>query len=1485
MEITKPIRRSFADEHVIGVDPPMRPSQPDVWRRRINAFSGRAVSDRALTAEQALRSGMQRLYGLSLTPGVVAGMEVLPAAGAIGAAPAEAAIRIEPGFGLARSGEDVSLGRTVHLAIGRLPVISRVDGEGESGTSEGEGAATASGMRLRPELPRGIRRSLSEIVTGEDADALPRAGVIVAQPIVAEMIGRPLDDCRPDPRDDPYIDLQRVDGVRLAIYLWPSEMLALDGGADYAMPSRGPAWRNRLAAAIFGVEALFTPDEGHPWEAWGVPLALAGFDPEWNLEFVDRHAVVRSGGTPRSRGKTGIAGGDDRLWQARLDQFTGQLGELPSLDAATLQETFERLPPVGLLPAAMFDPFLRKQHFFPGGFDVDAAPVAYSSLDLALAECAGLAPIDRGDPDAVEMLVPVPDEFYEPHLLRTEKPDSRFGVAIRELREARTEALVRRQMARRRYDRLLETVTGRVQGWPDADLPLEEDSPSPYVQVPVEVTRTRRFTEQSAKRSHELLRANATLTVSSGDTIWFWVRLHDSAKMTGLSLRLGFEKHTSGAPTFQKGVYWGAPDVMPIASDGGLEARRIGDLPARGGWIRLEVPAEAAWDANGGSLSGFSIDSVEFTQRGGDVEWASFGKLDGQGQIFTYLADDAPAGARLTVDQSGDGWPWQTVEGREHLSVPDFGTMLVGDVRHATALDAFRAQWNQPFLKDDLDAVDEGGIGAFLDSIDARLKATNDAIDLGFVRARSDIYRVRQIMLGSDAASRLVTSPALADLAVRDESARATSEKIGNFLENAIKRAPDAGSFDILDTRIKTTPAPSEAMFSAGIMTLNIDRMALFAPTPAPAPAPAPTFTPLLLATPMMMTAALPTATASPSPAPASAPALSTRTTLATGSTLSSGTFLSSNVLSAPSFLPPKSISSIALERDVTRYTALDVQRQIPVAGLVERTVSVAERLKPQPAVQALQYAIGSKAAVIRTLKGLSGVLAGRPVGIPLGDLPIAGFHHKDDTDRAPTLDELLADQETGSKTFVDLDTMPTSQEGKHEADYFSLAVEAIDNSIAIMRLVEGRVALFEELASSLGQLKNDILASSNEAGVFLRQIDTDVAELRHDLGTAERLRAEENARVAAVNERRARILSEKVKGVAWRRKRHADVHDELPVVACDSGLVETPLAVCRRDHPDVPAEVHDYAQMLREVPVSWFPHIAAMIERIDRLDAIRRTIETVRERAIIARSFAPLPAVSSSQRFLGSVHQAIAVGRQKVESRRIAVSALNLAILPQLTLAQAQTQVKAVATLGDLLTGTHNKPDISRAANELLEAVAGTGSCLQESFGEVAPAVRLAWAETLSEFDRPAPLHSLSALPRWSEVPAQLRRTLQSFVDFLFAQVDFQNEDARDAMNEFVRVCLLMAAHAPVDKIIPARLVEPAPARVGSRLTLALDVSRVRTGMLTLVRDDRDRIVSQAVVEDISEGIVRARITQLHSAITTIDPSMRFELAGTKLR
>ena len=195
----------------------------------------------------------------------------------------------------------------------------------------------------------------------------------------------------------------------------------------------------------------------------------------------------------------------------------------------------------------------------------------------------------------------------------------------------------------------------------------------------------------------------------------------------------------------------------------------------------------------GGTLAGFAINAVEFTQRGGDVEWASFGKEDSAGLVYTYIADDAPAGATLTAEgEAAPGWPWTTVPGSEDFSVPDFGTIVTRDVRRAGALDTFRAKWKQEFLEGDLNSVDENGIGSFLAAVDARLSATNDAIDLGFVRARSDIYRVRQIMLGADAASRLVTSPALADLALRDEGARATSKGISEFLIQALTRTPDS---------------------------------------------------------------------------------------------------------------------------------------------------------------------------------------------------------------------------------------------------------------------------------------------------------------------------------------------------------------------------------------------------------------------------------------------------------------------------------------------------------------------------------------------------------------------------------------------------------------------------------------------------------------------------------------------------------------------
>src|SRR5439155_26003305 len=120
------------------------------------------------------------------------------------------------------------------------------------------------------------------------------------------------------------------------------------------------------------------------------------------------------------------------------------------------------------------------------------------------------------------------------------------------------------------------------------------------------------------KRGHVMTGANATLTVSASDIIWCWVCVRDRSRLTGLSLRLGTGSKGDSA-NFTKGVFWGAADAMPIASETtGLDKRRVGDVPDANLWVRFEVPASDAWDPSGGTLDGFVLNAVEFTQRGGD---------------------------------------------------------------------------------------------------------------------------------------------------------------------------------------------------------------------------------------------------------------------------------------------------------------------------------------------------------------------------------------------------------------------------------------------------------------------------------------------------------------------------------------------------------------------------------------------------------------------------------------------------------------------------------------------------------------------------------------------------------------------------------------------------------------------------------------------------------------------------------------------------
>lgn len=1471
MRIVSAIDGPLKDEHVIDVDPPLRPELPGVWRRRLNPFTGRALSDKALAAEQEVRAGVQRLRGQSVTAGIVNGLDLLLEPGARGAKPDKALFQLLPGSGLTQGGEDVVLGSPRRLAFGDLPVYARVDhldaiaaDEPATPPAPASGAASPSETlpggayaNLRPALPRRMGPQLKTLIGAAAAAGLPRVAILVAEPITATILGRPdADACPRDPRDDPYDDLQLIDGCRLSLYLWPSEITAVSGGADYSLPSPGPGQRNRLAYRVFAVERGALPTEIHPWEKLGTPLALVAFNDDWSLNFVDRAAVARLGGQPNPRTPLAPFSGAAVLWQARVAQFVEQLAELDDLKPATLTAAFRQLPPVGFLPRAVIDLATRRQTFFPPGFTLNAVPVPLEHIDLVVRESASLAPLNLDTPDTVELLVPVPERVYEPGLLEIATVDPDFAKAMARYTADRTRWLVRREMVRRRRDLLMDGATGQRAAWRADDLPAAETLPYPATRGPVTCTRVRRITAGAAVKAHKMSGAGSSLEIAADDRLYVWVRVVDAANLTSLSLKAGAGSTADGGGDFSYAVYWGAPDSLPPMPGADPAILKRGALPPTGAWTRLDIPASAAWGMTGKTLVGAKLNGLDFGQKGGTVEWGPVGKLTASGAEVVYLGDDAPPAATLRGDSAAPAiLPWPFVPaGFDAAPLEDaYGTVEAGGVRSISALGAFQARWPQPFLTADFDLLNEVGIDGFIAALDARLKATNDAIDLGFVRARADIYRVRSYMLGADAASRLVTSPALADLAVREEGARAKSLDLSTFVKAAyqtdFRRDPNAP----LETKAPTAPggAPGVAAIAAVA---------------------APAFTPMvfnsgltlgLMAQPMLFAQ------------PVAAAAQPKTATFAASSAAVSNLSLSGILATTP--------------KATINYR--DIQAQLALPGRIERTVSVAERLKPAPAVEAHTYALEGKYTVLSTIAGLIDTAAGatRPKGIALGDLPAPGFSYRPAGAPPPgrvknTVGDVIQDRNKveSLREYDDLDDLKESV-AKHEADYFNASVRAIDNTVAMMRLVEGRVELYNRLIADAHDVREQLDALIAQTDARLRNIGVELEEARHDVGVASALLAEEQIRVDELNARRARILEDHARMVMFRRPRGAGRIHVLPTSPASAALVESPVTVCLREHEAVPEEVREFAALLREAPVNWFPAIAAQLQLLDRLDAARAALLAMRQRAATPPWILQMVKADGAPKLLQAVHTAFTAQQALLDQRRAFALQLDFAVVASLDLAVAQREIGARASLADLIAGDHNRPALARQAASEVEAVGQVAACLHESFGEAPPIIRLAWAELLSAFDNPAPLSRLAGLPRWNELPLELKRTQQGFVDWLFSRIDRGNPNAEAAVNELVRVCLLMAAHAPVDRILPAHLVGAVKAQVGTRLDLAVDIRHARIGMVAMIRADDGKAVAHAVIDDIADGVARARITQTYLPAATIPAGLRIDLTAAR--
>jgi hypothetical protein len=1513
MKILRGIAAPVGGEHVLTTVPPLGPyatsgAGEPALRKRLNLFAQRSLTHVALTDEQHSRIADAQRLGQAVAPGVIDGFELAVEGNTL---------VLLPGHAIAPDGEDIELAYPLHVAFDAVAVVSpRVEQ-----ALQAQHSGTTAWQRLS-----GLQRqaTLATVLAELDgASFLPHAMVLVAVPTsIALDRSAGLDspcpnatDCSADATAAADSRAAWEDGFQLVwspwpddrpVPLWSSDANPLDmrfrNRLAYAVfnaererlstgtPRSMRAWRDRanLGSAeldVLAVQAgwLAAMAAAWPWEALGVPLSIVAFDAAFKPVFADRAAVVRQGGGRRNRSALVPGSGDDVLWQARVSQLLEHLAELPAdqRNAHALQQQFDWLPPAGVLPRDVADLIKGRQAFFPPQFDVQAQPVPIDMVDALIAESSALLPFNLSLRDQVQLLVPVPARFFDPDLLQLDlRIHPLFDLEIARLSNERQLLLTRRDGLRRRADTLTQAVLGDLPSYPQDDpnaLPDETGALDALAFNRVHVSTA----AAGAAELHEFSGAHVRLEFQATDELIVFVRI--DAAPAGIGVRPLVSAAPGAAAVETRPFVWG---TVPADATDAAGGDRVGDLPATGVWTRLSVPMARA------GLAGQKIDGLAFAIFGGAqpsrVTWGSAGKAANGTEAY-WLGDALPPVARAG---SAASWVWQH-QGDEITTGDDnaYGLPIEPGgadptdpaarphARHVSELEKLLASWKN--FRAGVLAIElgeppngrtattpprtiDGGLDELIARLDGRIRAAGDHVDLGFLRARTDIFRLRQSVLGVDDAGRFLTSPAAAELVKRSENPVATEKEFSDYfkrLNDAAVSPPDfagqtprgRGGAARANTSLATTRLSTGrvAVPSSGF-TLSTNNAALFSSGVSVSPA-ATAAAATITDTRLDLAGAL-----RPVPIEVAAPV---RVIDATRS-----------VFGGAALRPAQlSVEAPPAVKDVVGASLI---------GATYNTVTVAERFTlPASVVSSNSAAKGKNDFVVGGLAGL------KASGLAVDDLPVFGYQ-KPGTgdDRASvTAAELLA---SGSG-ITDTDAAEVGTD-LHEAVYFRRGIDAIDNTIRFLRGMELRAEDYRRLQSDAKAARERILGVSATIQAALTALGLRLAEVRHDLSVARALRAEEQARVEALVTRRKTILAEHVPYLVYRRPRFTLAVQNVPLLAAQPADVADTVPRCRGDVHDAPPELMAMVDTLRDVPVRWLRAVSQVFVKLDRIGDLQRVVAQAQQRvfggAATLQSDAALNVVAGAHTATGVMLADTFERHLRRVGQSTEEAAVQLSQFDASSWRQAIEPAQRIVNIRDLLLAGTTQREVTLAASGLLDDIAGVASCLHAAFCTVPPAARLRWAELFSQLDAAVSLRVLTVLPGFGSesegVDYIAWRQMQRMVDWLFAQVA-DEAPAQAAINDLVRVCLLLASHAPVRRIISARIRRPVPAVVNTRLDIEIDPRLTRIGMQVLVHSPvTQTLLARAVIEDLSSGVATARITHApEGAGITLDSSLRVQL------
>lgn len=792
------------------------------------------------------------------------------------------------------------------------------------------------------------------------------------------------------------------------------------------------------------------------------------------------------------------------------------------------------------------------------------------------------------------------------------------------------------------------------------------------------------------------------------------------------------------------------------------------------------------------------------------------------------------------------------------------------------------------------------GLRPVVERMAQQIDTGNDQADMGFLRLQSDIFRLRKQMVGESDATRLAISPVLANLA-----ATTTGLESGKLFSTLVKDLPKPKTQLKLSTAAQpqmmmvlsamTTPdAPLKmaSEFVASSITTNFQAKASF--TDVMAGSFGKSITPIE-PVPVKSAAESPTTFAEMGLAGIK---LNLQDSIIQANDIAWHSLIygkSSPVRTAtvaerlrPSPAQEAKNSSVATKAEIVRgMQGLGLN----LAGLQLPVSASRVTLIPKAARDAALAALGTSAtdAAVKKLLGdakvmpvdgdacvlsdkhiLKNTVLEFPQDDPENNAANSAIYKKMQAVTATLYPQRLTLDHANLAGLILADRLDPDPEDADEAAYFAAAVDALESAVSMLRLFEGRV---QSYAAFLDLARKALVQAIELAEKWQGTIDdtkAEIAEAVHDGAVALALRVEEQARLDAINAQRRDILDKHVDIIAFARPMTADRLKSAPGLKLFRPLEEL-LPACLESDAELPDEIEEVLEAMGDAPVGWYPEIAAELDLLKRPEQYLSAWQRGLDRAALwlvrhAEASPRIGYAGTQERVAGKAATGVYTALTGVLAQRKAVlqnrTRRTMESLTGASWAALRQAALEELSIEDLEQGGKAGRDAARKGARMLRQIGAVANCFLAGLRKVPAELRLTWADQLSEHDQAVDLTDTGAIPAWSAVPLAERRELEVMHAWLFGRIDKGKEQARALMSTLVRVCLLMASHAPVSSIVEGAVVETRNVGAGESFEVDVGLGRPQIGMIATIGSGT--VLNRGIIEDIVGTRVRVRVTDV---------------------